>query len=155
MYQPSVKSIYKINHFANTKHTWIHKHQTIFFEELVPLTIIRIYQRTFLYWFKSGWTNSDQLLLHHLRQTWRTLHKPEHKAILVVGVVCVEVQLKRIQSACCMQSLIPAPCSCNTTIKTLLQPRHFKAKKVNSKQNKYFFCINTDRRTKWSMLVKL
>ena len=35
IYQPSVKSIYKTNHFANIKH-YIHKHQTEIFKELVP-----------------------------------------------------------------------------------------------------------------------
>ena len=41
MYQPSVKSIYNTNHFANIKHTYTnirhtHKHQAQIFEELLP-----------------------------------------------------------------------------------------------------------------------
>ena len=34
--QPSVKSIYKTNHFTNMKDTYIHKQQTQIFEEPVP-----------------------------------------------------------------------------------------------------------------------
>ena len=42
--QPSVKSVYKTNHFANIKH--IHKHQTQIFKELVPLILPLLKEHT-------------------------------------------------------------------------------------------------------------
>ena len=57
IYQPSVKSVYKTNHFANT---YIHKHQTQIFKELAPLILPLLKEHTcsprgtFNTWLKYG-----------------------------------------------------------------------------------------------------
>ena len=52
IYQPSVKSIYKTNHFANIKHTYTNI--IIFFEELVPsiLPLLKEHIRLRTCWYR-------------------------------------------------------------------------------------------------------
>ena len=55
IYQPFVKSIYKTNWQSFHKHkTYIHKHQTIFFEELVPsiLPLLKEHIRLRTCWYR-------------------------------------------------------------------------------------------------------